>query len=92
MPTNNQLIIGRSEPFNFIENSTLGWQCHCGAAEKIPALSGDLTSIAEPIVTSIEWQGYVRIMLISCRLCGCDARQDTLHTSGVDEVQKGIAR
>jgi len=91
MPFKNKKILERSDPFNFKENATLGWQCHCGAIEKLPVLTSDLKTIEKPILIQVSWFGCTKTFLIQCMMCGCQGREISLHAT-IDSIEKGHIR
>lgn len=77
----------------FVQHESLGWVCHCGASEKLPALTTSLETVTHPVVSHFYWNGPERTTVVQCGVCGCEASKKTTYKlidMQVDTV--GVAR
>mgnify|MGYP001568297773 CR=1 FL=1 len=69
-----------------------GWVCHCGAKEKVPVMTEDFQSIDEPLIVLPHFHGPLKITLISCKLCGCQAQVREARQFLDMEILGGVAQ
>lgn len=55
----------------FIHSETLGWFCHCGAMENMPAILATLVGVDRPITVKSFWTGGTKTILLICNMCEC---------------------